>query len=112
MNTEIRDKIEETIFQALGTASMQWSEIPKGTYESTAAMELGNEVIAKILTLFPQWQTFSETCKPEEGQENVAVRDSEGIFFDVYDWQIRKHREDIVNDFIDKNYQWYPIPND
>jgi hypothetical protein len=45
-----RVTLEEAVFQALGAASMCWSETPKGTFDSTRAKEIGDallEVIAR-----------------------------------------------------------------
>lgn len=37
-------KLQEKIYQALGQASMCWSEIPKGTFDSTQALQIGKEL--------------------------------------------------------------------
>jgi hypothetical protein len=40
--------IEEAVFQALGEASMAWSETPTGVFDTTRIMTIGNELIALI----------------------------------------------------------------
>lgn len=39
---------ESAIFQALGAASMCWSESPKGIFDSTKAKEIGDALIAEL----------------------------------------------------------------
>ena len=36
------------IFEALGEASMSWSEIPKGIFDSANCERIGNELIEKL----------------------------------------------------------------
>lgn len=42
------EKLKEIIFQNLGAASMCWSEIPKGVFNSTRVEQLGNEIIESV----------------------------------------------------------------
>lgn len=42
------EKLKEIIFINLGAASMCWSEIPKGVFDSTRAEQLGNEIIESV----------------------------------------------------------------
>ena len=46
--TMTKDKLEELIFISLGRASMCWSEIPKGVFDSTTAAELGREILKAV----------------------------------------------------------------
>lgn len=43
-----KDKLEELIYISLGRASMCWSEIPKGVFDSTTAAELGREILKAV----------------------------------------------------------------
>jgi hypothetical protein len=43
-----KDKLEELIYISLGRASMCWSEIPKGVFDSTRAAELGREILKAV----------------------------------------------------------------
>lgn len=45
--------LENYVFEALGYASMCWSETPKGEFDSTRAMKCGNELIRHINTDIP-----------------------------------------------------------
>lgn len=38
-------KFRESLFMGLGMASMCWSETPKGVFESTRALEIGNSIM-------------------------------------------------------------------
>jgi len=49
MNEEKIKTITAIIAQAIGQASMQWSETPSGTYKSTEATELVKETVTLIL---------------------------------------------------------------
>ena len=40
--------LETTIYQALGEASMCWSETPKGTFDSTRANKIGDRICEQI----------------------------------------------------------------
>jgi len=43
------EKLKKIIFQNLGQASMCWSEIPKGVFDSTKAEKLGNEIMQAFI---------------------------------------------------------------
>ena len=43
-----KDKLTELVYINLGQASMCWSEIPKGVFDSTKAAELGKEIMDAI----------------------------------------------------------------
>lgn len=43
------NEVQKTaIFEALGEASMSWSETPKGIFDSTNAKRIGDELIEKL----------------------------------------------------------------
>ena len=42
------DTLSEKVHQAIGEASMCWSEIPKGVFNSTRAIEIADELIEAI----------------------------------------------------------------
>jgi hypothetical protein len=42
------DKLRETILQALGEASMCWSETPKGIFDDTRAIQIGEELLKVV----------------------------------------------------------------
>ena len=41
-------EIDQIVYEAIGRASMCWSEIPSGVFDSTKAKEIGDELIAKL----------------------------------------------------------------
>lgn len=43
-----REKLLDIIFQNLGTASMCWSQYPKGVFNSELATKLGYEIVDAI----------------------------------------------------------------
>lgn len=43
--------IRSAVFQALGTASMCWSETPDGVFDSTLAKEVGEALLAEMRRL-------------------------------------------------------------
>ena len=47
----MEEEIKTAIFEALGQASMCWSETPSGKFDSTLALRIGNELCDKILPL-------------------------------------------------------------
>lgn len=40
--------IDEAVYQAIGEASLCWSETPKGVFESTKAKKIADELIEKL----------------------------------------------------------------
>lgn len=45
------EEIKKIIFTNIGAASMCWSETPKGEFESTRAIKLGDEIYNKFKEL-------------------------------------------------------------
>lgn len=48
------DKLNGKIFEALGEASMCWTETPKGTFQSSKVLEIGNKLSDDIINLINQ----------------------------------------------------------
>jgi hypothetical protein len=46
--SEEQESIEQIIAQAIGEASMCWSETPKGAFDSTLAKEICDRVVSKV----------------------------------------------------------------
>lgn len=40
--------LEQAVFEALGYASMCWTEVPQGVFESTRAKAAGDALVARI----------------------------------------------------------------
>jgi hypothetical protein len=50
------ERIEQVVFQAIGAASMCWSETPMGVFESTRAKQIGDDLVAFINEgKVPEW---------------------------------------------------------
>ena len=47
MNEE-NEKLRELVFMAIGEASMCWSEVPSGVFESTRAKKIGDKLMEGI----------------------------------------------------------------
>jgi hypothetical protein len=45
----IEDRLKELIFQAMGEVSMCWSEIPRGVFDSSKAIEIGDRLFNAIM---------------------------------------------------------------
>ena len=48
MNSMDKEKLTELVYINLGRASMCWSEIPRGDFDSTKAAELGKEIMDAV----------------------------------------------------------------
>jgi hypothetical protein len=48
LREQIAKEIEPRLFAALGMASMCWSEVPTGVFDSERAEEIGNELLDLI----------------------------------------------------------------
>lgn len=44
-------ELEKLVYQALGEASMCWSEVPRGIFQSDVAVEIGKKLISAIQAL-------------------------------------------------------------
>jgi len=44
-----KTELQEAVFQALGEASMCWSQTPSGVFEDVRALEIGNNLVAAIM---------------------------------------------------------------
>jgi len=72
-----REKLTELVYINLGRASMCWSEIPKGVFDSTKAAELGKEIMDAV-------EKYIEEAK-EPGWNNPLV--------DYLDWEEKYNKE-------------------
>jgi len=72
-----REKLTELVYINLGQASMCWSEIPKGVFDSTKAAELGKEIMDAV-------EKYIEEAK-EPGWNNPLV--------DYLDWEEKYNKE-------------------
>jgi len=82
-----KEKLTELVYINLGRASMCWSEIPRGVFDSTKAAELGKEIMEAI-------EKYIEEDK-EPGWNNPLVDflDWEEKYYKESEWQRRKRIE-------------------
>jgi hypothetical protein len=76
-----KDKLTELVYINLGQASMCWSEIPKGVFDSTKAAELGKEIMDAI-------EKYKENKEP--GWNNPLV--------DYLDWEEEYRKKEMKNE--------------
>lgn len=63
------NKIQEKIFEALGAASVCWSETPTGVFDSNKASEFGNELYSFIMQNTGFFQALAE-----KGNVDLTIR--------------------------------------
>jgi hypothetical protein len=81
-----RDKLTELVYINLGRASMCWSEIPKGVFDSTKAAELGKEIMDAI-------EKYKEDKEPGWNNPLVDFLDWEENYNKESEWQRRRRLE-------------------
>ena len=86
-----KEKLTELVYINLGRASMCWSEIPRGVFDSTKAAELGKEIMEAI-------EKYIEEDK-EPGWNNPLVDflDWEEKYYKESEWQ-RRRRLDVMKE--------------
>ena len=65
METLEKQDLTAIVFEALGEASMCWSETPKGVFESTHAKEIGDRVMEAIESELTTLRQENERLKAE-----------------------------------------------
>ena len=68
------EKLREQVFMALGHASMCWSEIPRGVFDSEQACKVGNELMKAIESHVTTVAHLSTTTIIRDGQGNEVAR--------------------------------------
>ena len=68
---EIKKQLETIVFEALGTASMCWSETPKGIFDSSQASDVGNEAVSNIMKLYDQFKQDEQSERIKELEGNI-----------------------------------------
>ena len=82
-----KEKLTELVYINLGRASMCWSEIPKGVFDSTRAAELGEEIMKAIN------EYVEEDKEPGWNNPLVDFLDWEEKYNKESEWQRRKRLE-------------------
>lgn len=63
--SKVQTILDEKVFEALGKASMCWSETPKGVFESEKASQIGDELIEEI--------NKSKNESYKQGKESIVI---------------------------------------
>ena len=90
-----KEKLREIIFISLGRASMCWSEIPRGVFDSTTAAELGEEIV-KAIEEYVEDQTpgWSDPLSDYLEEEIAKYKDVPTVVVNQEsEWQKRKRVE-------------------
>jgi len=58
---ELIKQVETIVFEALGTASMCWSEIPTNIFDSSQASNVGNEAVSNIIKLLSKFKQAEQS---------------------------------------------------
>jgi len=64
-----KEQLQKIVFEALGEASMCWSEIPQGVFESTRANEIGN----RIMKAFDEYSLPSPSLPSDEDKKKSVI---------------------------------------
>jgi hypothetical protein len=93
---EMIKQIETIVFEALGTASMCWSETPKGIFDSSQASNVGNEAVSNIMKLYAQLKQDEQS----EGEENKNLRKiAEDLALEIIN--IKDTIRDVLKEYIE-----------
>src|SRR6266702_5542038 len=65
--------LEEMVFQALGEASMCWSERPKGVFDSDHAKEVGHKLVADIKHFYATANAPTPTANPPREKRGIVA---------------------------------------
>ena len=86
---EMIKQLEIIVFEALGTASMCWSETPKGIFDSSQASNVGNEAVSFIIKLYDQFKQDEQSDAVEfaewlqENAEDLSKQQLNGDWYYV-----------------------------
>lgn len=74
------EKIKQAVYEAIGAASMCWSETPKGVFDSTKANKIGEDLISKLYPCGQKKQLNRNNMKKQIefdfekwGQDGISV---------------------------------------
>ena len=99
-----KEKLTELVYINLGRASMCWSDIPKGVFDSTKAAELGKEIMDAI-------EKYVEDKEPGWNNPLVDYLDWEENYNKESEWQRRKRLEVMKEAKMNPNPSHYASRN-
>lgn len=117
-------ELEKLVYQALGEASMCWSQVPKGIFQSNKAVEIGKKLINAIQALSQSEWISVEDRLPEIGlneefehaSEMILLSDGEFTYYGQYEsseefgsYFIDANGDDFENDGVEITH-WMPLP--
>jgi|688.fasta_scaffold00342_10 hypothetical protein len=87
------------IFEALGQASMCWSEIPNGVFDSSKVLEVGNELLKSVYTT----EGVQEIINDLDGSEIELINDKWHSFKELYEFR-KMYNAALFNEWA--NHTW------
>lgn len=72
-----KEQLQKIVFEALGEASMCWSEIPQGVFESTRALEIGN----RIMKAFDEYRSLPSPSLPSDEEIDKIYDETDDFTF-------------------------------
>ena len=102
-----KEELRELVYINLGRASMCWSEIPKGVFDSTKAAKLGKEIMEAIDEYVEEEDIAEINAMFAEIEEQIRVSEDNQILEET-DW-MEEHREDY-NKVLKSGmfWEWHP----
>lgn len=68
------DELKESIFMALGEASMCWDPLPSNqVFDSTRAKEIGDKLVEKIMPILSQCEEMQKVVEAAKLYANATV---------------------------------------
>ena len=103
MNTKLTD-IQQAVYEALGEASMAWTPIPSGMFESTRCKEIGDRLIEAL-------SLHAKPTPTEDGQEamvygilnSAVLLDNQGYCVSMTHAEMTKLSKKICNTLATKS---------
>lgn len=67
-----KEKLEKLVYQAIGNASLSWDPKPKGCFDSSQALTIGEELVDEIIKLEEQDKELEEAVSTAVNAYNKA----------------------------------------
>lgn len=81
--TEKLEQLKTAVFETIGTASMCWSETPKGIFDSILSKKIGEELWDKIIAVIPDEEKTSMGFFNDYAIANNKMHPIAKLFYDA-----------------------------
>lgn len=92
MNT---DQLAEKIGIVVGEASMCWSEVPKGVFDSTKAAAIAKRIFLDAYECFNSWENFERNAKTVLAFDDLSPEKKEVIMLMIDGLKFRRHQSEV-----------------